>query len=349
MTNILNTSNNESLVLQLADFITDSTDPTSLRWGWGEGLLCYSLLLLDNVKYRSFAEKYCNYHYEQGITVDCSDRVSPALVSNYLYKLTGNVKYNELTQKAVDYILNSQKIIENVPNHFGTSSDSTYPQSIWVDSLMMFSFFTSEYGVTVDDDTWLQYALNQAEVFAKYLMDESGLWYHSYWVEKATHYPVKKLFWGRGNGWVVLSIPLILRNVKSKYNVDNVISFYRKTVNSVIRCQNKDGSFNTILNRKETYKESSATALICAGIYLACNMGILDKSYLVYADKAYNYCLKQLHTNKNGVFFTKISRPTVPMQRIPYLWYVLMPRKSNYSYGVASLLWAYLFKNDLLK
>ncbi|HNX63226.1 MAG TPA: glycoside hydrolase family 88 protein, partial [Candidatus Limiplasma sp.] len=65
-----------------------------------------------------------------------------------------------------------------------------------------------------NDKTMMEIAARQPRILAKYLQDpKDGLWYHSYWVKQHTHYPRKKIYWGRGNGWVIAALPMILEAI----------------------------------------------------------------------------------------------------------------------------------------
>lgn len=327
-----------------------------MRWGWGEGLLCYALCELDaftkEKRYLSFVEKYLDYYAAHPPVVDCSDTAAPGLASAYAYQASGKEEYNALTKKVIDYITHSEKIIDDLPNHFGNSKDAkSYPQSIWVDSLMMFSVFTAIYGKNNHDKEILDYAKKQPPAFAKYLMDkDDNLWYHSYWVKQKTHYPRRKLYWGRGNGWIVTSLPIILEYAGS----DNpfrteTVEILKNTSEALLKYQREDGAYETVFNKVgKTYRELSATALIAGGWFSGIRQGILEKEkYLAPAIKAYDACINSIIYENGGVFFPEISRPTVPMKVIPYLWYRLMPRGRNWNYGVAALVLAAIEREKL--
>jgi len=333
-------------ILSLCDYYCKTNPPESIRWGWGEGLITYALMKLDEYhndkRYFDYVKRYVLYHYNKGIKIDSSDTVCPCLASLELYKVTHEEVYKDITKLGVDYIINSKKILEDIPNHFGFGRSSSYPQSIWVDSLMMFSVFSSLYALEFNDDNMMAYAAKMPAIFSKYLQNENGLWHHSYWVDKKMAYP-KNLFWGRGNGWVCLSFPLIKENCNLGKEIDVP---YVKTIDAMANKQCKDGSFKTILNHFESYKETSATALFAAGVYKAISMGLLDASYKEYADKAYNYLDKKLVVKENGTFLKDISRGTIPHTKIPYTYYMILKKASNYNYGIAAMIFAYIFKND---
>ncbi|MDD4316021.1 MAG: glycoside hydrolase family 88 protein [Clostridia bacterium] len=342
-------------VKELCDYLVKAWKPSSLRWGWGEALFTYALSELDTYigedRYLPFVKAYCDFHASSVPTVDCSDTAAPALTTYFLYKKTGERKYLELTNLTLDYIKNSEKVLEDIPNHFGFSKDAKYPVSIWVDSLMMFSVFTARFGAEQRDEGLLDYAGRQPAVFAKYLMDESdGAWYHAYWVKQRTHYPRRKLFWGRGNGWVVASFPMIYEYLgESSAYAAEIKELYKKSVDGILKYQRQDGAFHTVINKKSTYRELSAAALVACGLYQAVRLGMLNEKYLENADRAFNVCIESLIFDDNGVFFPEISRPTVPMRYIPYLWYKFLPKGRNWNYGVAALALAAIQQDKIKK
>ena len=347
-------SQNLKKVVDLCDYLVKAWTPESLRWGWGEGLFCYALTELDEYlgedRYLSFVKRYADHYAEHTPVVDCSDTAAPALATYYLFKKTGEQKYKALTDLALEYIRTVPKIVKDeIPNHFGFSKDAAdYPQSVWVDSLMMFSVFTARYGREQGDAALSEYASRLPETFAECLMDpEDGLFYHSYRAEEKRHYPYKKIFWGRGNGWVTTSLPMIMEQLgASDPHYDAIAAIFKRNLDACLRYQRADGAFATVINKpKRTYREFSATLLIACGVYSGIRLGILDESYRAAADKAFDLVNGSILYENGGVFLPEISRPTVPMNRIPYLWYKFLPRGKNWNYGVASLIFAAIEKD----
>lgn len=341
-------------ITDLCDYLTKTWKPEALRWGWGEGLFCYALSELDEFlgedRYLPFIKGYCDHYAEHTPVVDASDTAAPALATYYMFKKTGEEKYKKLTDLALDYIRTIPKIVKNeLPNHFGFSKDAKdYPLSVWVDSLMMFGVFTARYGSESGDAALLSYAARLPKTFADCLMDrEDALFYHSYRAEEMRHYPYKKIFWGRGNGWVATSLPMILDRIgKENEHYAEIAEIFHKNIDGILKYQRADGAFSTVLNKpKKTYLETSATALVACGLFAGFRLGILDRaSYGEAAEKAYRAVTDRVIYENGGVYMTEISRPTVPMAHIPYLWYKFLPRGRNWNYGVASLVFAAIEK-----
>jgi unsaturated rhamnogalacturonyl hydrolase len=344
-------------ILDLCDYLVKVWIPEEKRWGWGEGLFAYALTRLDSYlgedRYYPFVKRYIDRHVAHTPEINSSDTAAPGLASYFLQRKTGDVRYKALTDKVINYIKNTDKIIEDLPNHFGTSKDAKdYPFSVWVDSLMMFGVFTVLYGKEEGDRELLEYGARLPGQFAKYLMDkDEHLWYHSYRVKQHTHYPRRKIFWGRGNGWVIAALPMIAEILGKEHPKSaEIIKIFQQTSAALLRYQRADGAFETVFNKVgKTYRELSATALIAGGWLDGIAQGILDESvFLAPAMKAYEACEGSIIYEDGGVFFPEISRPTVPMKIIPYTWYKRMPRGRNWNYGVAALVLAAINKQKYL-
>ncbi len=343
------------LAVKLADYIVGSKNP-EMRWTWGQGIMGAALSDLDEYlgteKYYPFLQAFCDYYVKNEPKVASADTAAPGFISYAVYKHTGKEEYKELTDKVLDYIKNEPRVYKDAVNHLGKAAvGKLYPKSIWVDSLMMFSVFPARYAKREGDETLLEIAAKQPALYADCMMDEGDhLWYHSYWVKRGSHYPKRKLYWARGNAWVVSALPKILDDIGSHSERDKIIEVFKKTVEAVSEKQEASGGFRTLLGKKSTYLESSAAALIADGIYHGVRMGYVGEEYLSVAEKAYAFAVSCVKTKKNGaVLFTKISGPTIPLPVLPYCGYAFIPRCPNLTYGVAAFLWASIERDKLVK
>jgi unsaturated rhamnogalacturonyl hydrolase len=276
--------------------------------------------------------------------VDQSDTSAPALITYQMQKKTQNPDYQALTNRVLYYLKNEPRLIEDSVNHLGNSLEGKfYPKSIWVDSLMMFSVFPSLYAKEQKDPEMMEIAARQPRIMAKYMMDPiDHLWYHCYWVHHHTHYPKKKIFWGRGNGWVIASLPMILENIGDHSEKDKIIDILQLTSKALLKYQREDGTFETVINRVgKTYRELSFTALVAAGWFHSIRMGILKaEDYLIPAKKAYQAVIDALEVVDGKIYMPEISGPTIPLPIFPYLGYKYLPKGKNWSYGLAALIFA---------
>jgi len=337
-------------VIDLADATTKRFAPESLKWMWGEALLMHSLgeinEILQEDRYTDYIKKYADHHIAKGLRIDQSDTLAPTLATYYLQKKLDDSKYKSITDRGIDYIKNSKKIINKMPNHLGTSPEGKlYPKSIWVDSIMMYGVFCALYAKE-NKVVWLMdFAKTQPKFFSDFLQDKkTKLFVHSYWVKQGKKYP-PNIFWGRGNGWVVAATPMLLDNLPEGVEKEKAKQILVEISEALLNYQREDGHFELLLNYPgKTKKESSATALIASGWMHGVREGYLDEKFLKPAKKAFYAVVDDLEIHKDGMLsMNHISGPTIPMQLIPYTGYVMqrkMFKERDWSYGLAALFFA---------
>ena len=332
-------------VKKLADFISSTSDP-KMKWMWGEALLGYALDEFDKENgredYKKFLCDYCDYWAKVDPAVDQSDTAAPGLITYAMYKRTNNSEYKRLTDKVLNYIKNEPRLYLDCLNHLGCSKKGKlYPKSVWVDSVMMFSVFTSLYAKETGDSELIEFAARQPKQYASMMMDkEKHLWAHSYWVNSGRAFPKRDLFWGRGNGWVICAFPMILDNIGLDHKeASTTIELFNKTSEALLKCMRDDYTFNTLLKYR-SYRELSATALISAGWLHGIRCGYLDEKFLEPAIKAFEACINAIQEDEQGIYMPEISGPTIPVPVFPKLGYTIIPRDKNWSYGVAALIFA---------
>ncbi|MDR1643740.1 MAG: glycoside hydrolase family 88 protein [Clostridiales bacterium] len=324
----------------------------TLKWMWGEALLGHAMSDLDSLMkteiFTQFLLRYCEYWSERSVSVDCADRAAPGLITYAIYKKTGSKVCEALTSKVLDYIKNEPRVIGDAVNHLGNSPASRfYPKSVWVDSLMMFGVFAAIYASENSDAELLDYAARQPAFYSSLLQDPCGLWRHSYWVNFKRGHPAGDIFWGRGNGWVLCSLPMILDCIGEGHpEFEPTKEIFRRTALAILPCQRKDGSFRTILN-KSSYSELSATALIAAGFIHGVRKQYLDKDFLDPGLLALKAAMGGVWEKGGKLSMHGISAPTIPLHILPALGYRLTPLGKNWSYGIAALAFAVMEKHRI--
>lgn len=336
-------------VLQMAETYISENKAEDMHWSWGEALVMYTLSLLDeetgDKHFFDFYKKYADTHYKKGVVVDQSDTCAPALITHKLFQMTGDVRYKEMTDKAIHYLKHEPRLVEDLINHNGHSHDSKdYPKSIWVDSLMMSGVFGSITAADTGDEDLLNFALKQPAQFAKYLQDEeTKIYHHSWWKILNRPYP-RNIFWGRGNGWVIASFALMYEQTKNP----SIAEHLKEIASVLLSYQREDHYFDTVVNKPgDNYRESSATALIAAGWMNGIRNGVLGEEYRDPAIAAYKAVVDNFEYEGEKAYMTETSLWTIPMfiapYRLkfgPYPGYKYVKKGRNVPYGVASLIMA---------
>lgn len=316
------------------------------KWMWGDALFGYALSEYDRLhgsqEFTPALTAYCDHYLQNPPHVDYADRAAPALITYAMQKLPGNGRFVPLTDAVLQYIRQAPRILGDAVNHLGHSLEGRlYPQSIWVDSLMMFGLFPALYAREQGDAELLAFAARQPRIYSGFMQSpEHRLWYHSYWVRARRPHPGGELFWGRGNGWVMAALPRMLDIIGPENpEYDQMLRIFQDTAEALIPLENPDHSYNTLL-RQPSYRELSATALIAAGLMHGARAGYLAPDRAERGAKSYLAVTAAISEDDEGLYLPEISAPTIPLQLFPGLCYRLTPRGRNWSYGLAALLFA---------
>lgn len=151
---------------------------------------------------------------------------------------------------------------------------------LWDDTLFMTCLFLAQAGRRAGRQDWIDEAVYQFLVHARYLSDPaSGLWYHG-WTFAGRH-NFARAFWARGNAWVTIAIPELLYIVPEIAGADRrfLTSVLRAQVTRLAALQNNKGFFHTLLDDPDSPIEASATAGIAYGISRGVDLGLLDKRF----------------------------------------------------------------------
>ncbi|MDP3177483.1 MAG: glycoside hydrolase family 88 protein [Spirochaetaceae bacterium] len=332
-------------VIELADRVVARTDPSGLRWTWGQALLVWSLTELDAFtgedRYLPFCASYCARWAASPPRIDQSDACAPALATWAVHRRTGDSGCRELTERVVDYIRREPRLVGEAVNHLGHSPEGRlYPKSVWVDSLMMFGVFAARYAADTGDADLLAFAARQSALYASLLRDPAtGLYRHSWRADPPGPYPRESIFWGRGNGWVAASLPLILGTIgPDRPESKGILDEIRSLAEALFPLQGRDGWWRTLLEPGDrSYREASATALIAFGWMRSRREGWLGERFEAAALRAYDSLVDSLGSPGSPPTMGEISAPTIPLPLFPRLGYSLVPRAHDLTYGLAAL------------
>lgn len=136
----------------------------------------------------------------------------------------------------------------------------------------------------------------------EYLFDPAEGFYFrddSYFFDKKKSPTGKKVFWGRGNGWVIGGIIRTLDYLpKDDPQRQKYIDLYKKMIDSVVKYQGEDGLWRASVNEPTwiSQPESSCSGFFTYGILAGINRGYLDrKTYLPLALKGWDGLCGLIH------------------------------------------------------
>ena len=155
--------------------------------------------------------------------------------------------------------------------------------TLWLDDLYMAVPALVQMGKLTNKSSYYDDALWQLESYAKKMFVPSkGLFMHG-WVQGMDTHPA--FHWARANGWALLTMTEMLDAIPADHpKRKDLLNLYRKHVEGLVRYQDGTGFWHQLLDRSDSYLETSATAIYTYCIAKGCNEGWLDK--LAYAPTA---------------------------------------------------------------
>lgn len=176
----------------------------------------------------------------------------------------------------------------------------------WCDALFMaMPVMTRMYRLT-GDDTYLYKLYDYVQYTDSVMYDKDECMYYrdSRYVYPGHKSPDgKKDFWARGDGWVFAGLARVLQDLPRDFEHYGFFADkFREMAAAVVKCQMKEGYWTRSLLDPEfaSGPETSGTALIAYGLWWGINNGILDRSCLPAAKKAWKY-LSTVAYQENGV------------------------------------------------
>lgn len=124
-------------------------------------------------------------------------------------------------------------------------------------------------------EIYLAEAVRQFLQFAdRMFIPEKGLYRHG-WVESSTDHPA--FCWARANGWAMLTACELLDVLPEDYpQRAKVMDYFRAHVRGVTALQSGEGLWHQLLDRNDSYLETSATAIYVYCLAHAINKGWID-------------------------------------------------------------------------
>ena len=232
------------------------------------------------------------------------DDIQPGILLFPLYKRTGDSRYKTALETLMPILKNW-----NRNDVGGFWHKEWHPNQMWLDGLYMAGPLEAEYAKVFDSPGFLETAIEQVFLMAKYMMDDkSGLLYHGWdpekkmwWVDPKTGLSTE--FWGRAMGWYVVTILDILEftpKTHPKYN--DMIELEKRVLQGVLKVRDKEsGMWYQVMDkgdRPDNWLETSCSALFSYALARAVHMGILDDEYLKYAWEAFEGIINNSLTQK---------------------------------------------------
>jgi rhamnogalacturonyl hydrolase YesR len=151
--------------------------------------------------------------------------------------------------------------------------------SLWLDDMYMGIPVLAHMGALTGERRYFDDATKQVKQFSQRMFNpQTGLYMHG-WIQGMEDHP--EFRWGRANGWAALSMSDLL-DVLPENHPDRpfVLNQLRAHLKGLLNYQSGSGFWHQLLDRNDSYEETSATAIFTYVIAHAANKGWIDaKAY----------------------------------------------------------------------
>lgn len=147
--------------------------------------------------------------------------------------------------------------------------------SIWLDDMFMSLPALSRMTLVSHDKRYLEEACRQYQLFVdKMFIPEKGLFRHGR-VEGMAQHP--SFFWARANGWALMTTVEMLDVMpENHYSRPLLLQTLEQHAAGLLACQSETGLWHQLLDRPDSYLETSATAIYAYSLAKAIRKGWLD-------------------------------------------------------------------------
>jgi unsaturated rhamnogalacturonyl hydrolase len=171
----------------------------------------------------------------------------------------------------IDYISTGQYRLED-----GTlARNRPLPGTLWLDDLFMSVPALAQMGKLTGENKYFDDAVKQVLQFSERMfIPEKELFIHG-WVQGMEPHP--RFHWARANGWALMAIVELLDVLPEDHpGHEDVLQILRAHVAGLAACQSGQGFWHQLLDRPDSYLETSATAIYTYSIARAINRGWID-------------------------------------------------------------------------
>ena len=272
-------------------------------WEWTQGVGLFGLWKLyektGKKEYLDILTNYYDQRIKEGLPGKNVNTMAPILALSFLAEHLHRQDYMDVCIEWTEWLFNGglEKTKEGGYQH--RTTDDFNDQELWDDTLMMSVLPLANMGRILGRKDYMDEAEYQLLLHIEHLADPiTGLWYHGYTFKGNHHFA--EAFWGRGNSWATIAMPLFVETIPLSNAVKRYVStVITRQVEAIAKYQDKSGYWHTLIDHEDSYLESSCTCGFGYGILKSIHMGLLDEKYKEVADKALPAALKAI--DENGV------------------------------------------------
>jgi unsaturated rhamnogalacturonyl hydrolase len=150
--------------------------------------------------------------------------------------------------------------------------------ALWIDDAYMSIPFLAQMGKTTGETKYFDDAVQQVVgMSARMFNPANGLYDHSWFADMEDD---ARFYWGRGDGWGLMAMAELLSVLPESHpGRGKVLDIFRRAARGAAETQSGTGLWHQLLDKPDSYLETSASAMFTFAIARGVNRGWLPASY----------------------------------------------------------------------
>lgn len=201
------------------------------------------------------------------------------------------------------------------------------PQTrFWIDDMYMIPILQVQAYRATGRTVYLDRAAREMVAYLDRLQQPNGLFFHA---------PDVPFYWGRGNGWYAAGMAELLRALPATHpNRARILAGYRTMMATLLAAQGSDGMWRQLIDRPESWAESSGTGMFTFAMIVGSRNGWLDAAYADAARRGWLALCARIDANGD---LRDVCEGT--NKKNDYQYYLDRKRNTGDLHGQAPVLW----------
>lgn len=297
------------------------------KWHYTNGVLHFAMNelgdLLDKKEYNEFVDKNFDFVFNHGamdyfkklydkekktdwysvrkvnwhmiyrmVRLDDCGTIAASLIE--VYEKDQQEAYKKYIDEVAVHVLKTEpRLADNTISRYWP-----HENTIWADDLYMSVAFLARMGKLTGENKYFDDAVYQVKQYANYLWcAEKQVFYHCYHTDIQMN---GVAHWARANGWIFMAQADLLEVLPEDYpGRDDVLKIFNRQAKGLARCQSESGLWHQLLDKNDSYLETSATAMFVFGLARGVNRGWLDQDFSYVADMGWKGVLSKIDDDAN--------------------------------------------------
>ncbi len=327
LTDGLNQTDIENIMYRVADWQLANKKWNIHELNWHYGAFYTGLrALYETTQAERYKEELINmgdaYDWKPMNDIFHADRLLIIDIWAWLYQMEKRPEIIDKSQWALDIHL--ARRYERATDVRHANSPYATEWWSWCDALYMAPPSFVEMWKITGDERYLDYMNRQWWVTSDYLYSpEDSLYFRDDKFFERRSGNGTKIFWSRGNGWVIAGLARILNNLPEEHkHREKFVKQYQEMAYKLLSLQSEDGLWRVSLIDPEYLDvgESSGSSFFTYALAWGINNGLIDASYRPAVEKAWLALTNNVNAEGRLGFVQQVAGDPYPFYK--YEWHV---------------------------